>query len=66
MANGFTTKMEGDVLVIRVPLDKKALAAAQPSATGKTKLVASSHGTVAVGPEGAGVKLAINVMIPNR
>ena len=41
--------MEGDVLVIRVPLDKKALAAAAPPATGKTKLVASSHGAIAVG-----------------
>ncbi len=63
---GFTMEMEGDVLIIRVPLDKKALAAAQPSSTGKTKLIASSHGPIAVGPESAGIKFALNVTIPNR
>jgi hypothetical protein len=66
MNHGFEMKMEADTLVIRVPLGKKALAAAMPSATGKTKLVASSRGALPVGPAEIGAKLALNVTIPNR
>ncbi len=56
--------MEGDVLVIRVPLNAKAIKAATVSATGKTRLLASSRGAIPVGPAAVGAKLALNVMIP--
>lgn len=37
-------KIEGDKLIITVDISKEAFAAAQPSSSGKTKVLASSHG----------------------
>ena len=57
-------KVEGDTLVIRVALTKAAIKAAQISQTGKTRLLASTHGAIAVGQADVGAKVALNVMIP--
>lgn len=37
-------KIEGDKLVITIDVSKAAFEAAQPSTSGKTKVVASTHG----------------------
>jgi len=37
-------KVEGNVLTITVDISKEAFANAQPSQSGKTKVLASSHG----------------------
>lgn len=56
--------MEKDVLVIRVKADKASIAKAPPSKTGKTRLLASTHGALAVTTPNGEVKVALNVMVP--
>ena len=59
MAKEMTVKVEGDELVIRLPLQKP-----KPSATGKTLVVASSHGnkvTEAEVADYAGKKIVVGV-----
>jgi hypothetical protein len=52
----------GDKLTITVDVSKKALAAAPPSSSGKTKLVATTGGALPIAVPGAAVTFAINVM----
>ncbi|MGH6967542.1 MAG: hypothetical protein ACREEN_00355 [Stellaceae bacterium] len=57
-----TAKIERNELVLRVKLDTKR---ARPSSTGKTLLLASSHGAQLVpGSSIPGLKVALNVTIP--
>lgn len=54
-------KVTGDKLVITVDLTGKGA----PSSTGKTKLIASTRGAVAVSyDKRPGLKVAINVTVP--
>jgi hypothetical protein len=54
-------KVAGDKLVITVDLTRPGVA----SKTGKTKLIASTHGAEPVECKRRGVKVALNVMVPN-
>ena len=57
-------KVTGDVLTITVDISKAAVDSARPSSTGKTKLVASTHGAVAIAaPHGDGMKLSLNLTV---
>ena len=57
-----TMTVTGDKLVITVDLKAPGI----PSTTGKTKLVASTHGAVPLDyAKRAGLKVALNVMAPN-
>lgn len=55
-----THEVAGDKLIITVDIGDNKLAVAPPSATGKTKLVASTGGTAQVGIKG--LTFALNVM----
>lgn len=61
-----TIRVDGTKLIIEVNL----LGDAEPSSTGKTKLVGSTRGAVPVEVKGmpglAGLKAAVNVTIPNK
>ncbi len=61
-ANNVTATIEKGELVIRCKIDAKAVAGAPLSKTGKTKLVASTAGSLAV--PGSNLKLALNLMAP--
>jgi hypothetical protein len=53
--------VEGNKLVVVIDISKEALAAAAPSASGKSKVVASTHGNKAIGlPDGRVMHLGIN------
>jgi hypothetical protein len=57
-----TVKTEGDTLIITVDTSKAAIDAAPPSASGKTRLVASTHGSQAVySPHCPGLSLSLNL-----
>lgn len=56
---------DGTDIVIRIKTDPSAAKAATPSSTGKTKLLASTGGAVAVDCPILGVKVALNVTMPN-
>lgn len=62
-AREVTLKMEGDVLVLRMPCGSKEIEAATASKSGKTRLISSSRGVMK--PEGldADVRLSFNLMI---
>ena len=45
-------KLDGDKLVITIDVSAKALEGAQPSKSGKTRLVASTNGFTNYGPVG--------------
>lgn len=57
----------GDKLIIEIELNPSALAAAPMSSTGKTRLLASTAGTVALPPlpacEGKAASFSVNVMV---
>lgn len=53
-------KVVGDKLIITVDLTKPGT----PSSTGKTKLIASTRGAVAVEYKSRGVKVAVNATVP--
>lgn len=53
-------KVVGDKLVMTIDLTK----AGTLSSTGKTKLIASSRGAVAIEYKNRGVKAAVNVTVP--
>lgn len=58
-----TIRVDGTKLIIEVDL----LGDAEPSSTGKTKLVGSTRGAVPVEVKGMpGLKAAVNVTIPNK
>ena len=53
-------KVNGDKLVITVDVSAKAIAAAQPSKTGKTRIVSSTGGFAII--DGKNCKVALNVV----
>jgi hypothetical protein len=55
-------KVTGDKLVITVDLSRPGTA----SKTGKTKLIASTRGAEPIECNRRGVKVALNVMVPNN
>lgn len=58
-----THRVEGTRLLIEVDISPKTIAAAPPSATGKTLLIGTTGGALPVpGSNGAGVTFALNVM----
>lgn len=54
------SKVVGDKLVLTIDLTKPGTL----SSTGKTKLIASSRGAVAIEYKNRGVKVAVNVTVP--
>jgi len=54
-------KVTGDKLVITIDLTKQGVA----SKTGKTNLVATTHGAVLIDYKRPGLKVALNLMAPN-
>ena len=55
-------KIDGNKLIITV-LD--VTAAGRPSSTGKTRIIAGTHGPLLVDhPAVSGLKIALNVMVP--
>ena len=60
---GIEMKVSGDKLILTIDLT----ATGEPSSTGKTLLVASTRGAVAVDyPKRPGMKVAVNVTAPPR
>lgn len=57
MAN-VKTSVKGDVLTVTIDIGKATLDAAQPSKSGKTKIVASTNGAVLVHDD---LKLSLNL-----
>ena len=57
-----TSKLVGKKLILEIDLSDDAIAAAEPSATGKTRLVASTRGAKEA-PGVAGVTFSVNVMV---
>ena len=59
-----TAKIEGSELVIRIPVE----ATPYPSQTGKTLIVATTHGGVktSVQVQGKAVTISLNAYIPNH
>ena len=56
--------VDGNKLCIVIDISSAALAAAQPSASGKSKVVASTHGNKAIGlPGGTVLNLGVNAYI---
>jgi hypothetical protein len=56
-----------DVLVVAIPVSKEALEAARDSASGKTKVVATTGGFVSYQtPGGDKVSLSLNLTVPNK
>jgi hypothetical protein len=56
--------MDKNDIVIRIKADANAVKGSRPSATGKTRLLASTNGAVAVACGVAGLKVAVNATIP--
>ena len=59
---GIQMKQDGEKLVITIDCGKDAIANAKPSSSGKTKVVASTHGFTKVG----NVSLSLNATVPNE
>jgi hypothetical protein len=61
MTNGYDLKVTGDKLVLTIDLTH----AGKLSSTGKTMLVSTSNGALAVGyPQRPGMKISWNLMAP--
>ena len=52
-------EQKGSTIVITIDIDEAALAAAEPSASGKTKIVATTRGFTRVGP----IELSLNCIL---
>lgn len=52
-------RIEGDLLILTVNMSKAAIEAALPSASGKTKVLASTRGFTGFGP----VKVSLNATV---
>jgi hypothetical protein len=63
MANIPTVKLEGNKLVITIDASKEAFENAGPSSSGKTKLLASSHGFIMAAAGDKVVKISLNATI---
>jgi polysaccharide deacetylase 2 family uncharacterized protein YibQ len=63
-ATEMTVEIEGNTLVIRIPMNPKPV----PSATGKTLVVASSHGNIPTAAKinGKNVTVGFNAYIKNN
>ena len=60
-------EIKGDKLIITVDGSEHAIAAAPPSSSGKTNLVASTGGSISVpSPSGAALSFSVNVMAKKR
>lgn len=55
---------ENDTIVICIPCDAASRAAAQPSKTGKSKLLATTNGFASVEGAPKGLKVSLNVSLP--
>lgn len=53
--------IKGDVMTITLDVSKASLDAAKPSASGKTKIVDSTHGFTGVNTPGGLVALSLNL-----
>jgi hypothetical protein len=58
--------LKGDKLVISVDVGEAALRAAAPSSTGKTRTVATTHGFRDVNGNKNGLRVSVNVTVPNQ
>ena len=58
-------KIEGSNLVITLPVSAAALAQAEPSKSGKTRVVASTHGFLTVTTPAGPMALSINLTTKN-
>lgn len=52
------------VLTLQIPVSPEAMKSAKASASGKSKVVASTNGNIVV-PGTGGIKLGLNAYIPN-
>ena len=57
------TKIDGDTLTITLDISKAALDQARPSASGKTRLVQSSHGAMGIVTPHGMLSLSLNLTI---
>lgn len=57
---GLQITRKGDKLYVEIDMSAEAKAAAQPSKSGKTKVLASTHGFV----HAEGVSLSLNATLP--
>jgi hypothetical protein len=55
-------KVQGTKVIITMDVGPAAIAAAEPSSTGKTKLVASTQGATPIDFKGAKLTVAVNLM----
>jgi hypothetical protein len=61
--HGYTQKIDGNNLVITVPIDGDTIKAAPDSKTGNSILVATSRGYRTLGlPDGRQIQLSVNVL----
>lgn len=62
--NNMTVTPKGDKLIIEVDISKGAFAAAKPSASGKTKVFATTGGNQSIAlPSGQTIHLGLNAYI---
>jgi hypothetical protein len=54
--------VQGTKVIITMDVGPAAIAAAEPSSTGKTKLVASTQGATPIDFKGAKLTVAVNLM----
>ena len=52
---------DGDTLTISIDVSAASIAQARPSASGKTRLVASSHGAVLISTPHGALSLSLNL-----
>jgi hypothetical protein len=55
------TKIDGDKLIIVLDISASTIQSARPSASGKTRLVASSHGAVPIETPHGKLSLSLNL-----
>ena len=59
MNDAYEIKILGDKMIITIDISKESLDAAQPSKSGKSKIVAGTGGFQKIGP----VKVSLNVIV---
>lgn len=63
MGQGMQYALDNGVLLLAIPVTKDAIAAAHLSASGKTRILATTSGFVPI-PGTSGVKVGLNVTAP--
>ena len=53
-------ELKGDLLILTIDVSKAARDAAQPSASGKTRILATTHGFTGFGD----IKVSVNCTVP--